>query len=384
MKKIIIFGAHGYNTMGVIECFAINKIPFFLLLIKGAKSAAVTHKSRFVTSYHIVNSIDKGIDFLEKNRDYFHGAIIYPTGDGIESSLDKKLESLSVDYIFPNARIQGRVTLLMDKKIQYDYASEAGLDVPYYETLSKEDYNKEIKYPCIVKPLKSIEGGKEDISICNNKGELCEATKYAKFTQRFIVQQYIKKDYDLLLIGCSLPNGTVLIPGGFKKERWSPFCGDGSFGKIFTDVERYFDKITELKDYVKNLNYYGPFSVEFGHYQGKNYFFEINLRNDGTSHYFHKAGIFIPYIYYLACQDINYAPSFQKNEYTFIDEFSDIFNVVFGKVKFSKWLCDFRKASTYKYYNKNDKCLFARLFPKMLLAEIYHFMRVIFKLDKLV
>lgn len=73
MKKIIIFGAHGYNTMGVIECFAINKIPFFLLLIKGAKSAAVTHKSRFVTSYHIVDSIDKGIEFLEKIEIIFMG-----------------------------------------------------------------------------------------------------------------------------------------------------------------------------------------------------------------------------------------------------------------------------------------------------------------------
>ena len=384
MKKIIIFGAHGYNTMGVIECCAINKIPFFLLLIKGARSAAVTHKSRFVTSYHIVDSIDKGIEFLENNRDDFHGSIIYPTGDGIESTLDKQLEKLSVDYIFPNARIQGKVSILMDKKNQYDYALEVGLDVPYYETLAFGEYNKELKYPCIIKPLKSIEGGKEDITICNNKNALIEATKHAKYTQHFIAQQYIEKEYELLLIGCSMPDGTVLIPGGFKKERWNPFGGDGSYGKIFTDIECYFDKIDELKKFVKKLDYYGPFSGEFGHSHGKNYFFEINLRNDGTSHYFHKAGIFIPHLYYLACQNLCYPTSFQKTEYTFMDEFTDIFNVVFGRIKFGKWLSEFKKASTYKYYNKNDIYLFVRLFPKMVLAEIYHFMRVVLKFDKLI
>lgn len=61
----------------------------------------------------------------------------------------------------------------------------------------------------------------------------------------------------------------------------------------------------ELKVFINSIGYVGPFSVELGHSNNKNYFFEINLRNDGTSHYFYKAGIYIPYFFYQECLKIN-------------------------------------------------------------------------------
>lgn len=175
-----------------------------------------------------------------------------------------------------------------------------------------------------------------------------------------------------------MPSGRLFIPGCFKKDRWCPFGGDGSYGEISTFLEEDFDKIQELKTFINKIGYIGPFSVEFGHSNGKDYFFEINLRNDGTSHYFHKAGIYIPFFFYQDSLNKYCSPSVIKTKYFFIDEFSDFYNVLFGKVSFTRWLRDLRAAKVYKYYHSQDKIVFYDLFLKKIMADFYHFCRIVF------
>lgn len=171
MKTFIIFGGHGYNTQGVIECMATNNMDFFLLLVRGSRVYSVTLKSKYVTKYKEVNSVEEGVIFLLDYKTDLAGSVIYPTSDAAESVLDLNYDKLRAYYSFPNAGQQGKVTSLMDKYIQYCYAKEVGLDIPDFMKVSLGNCSR-VSYPCIVKPEESISGSKEDIAVCQNEDEL--------------------------------------------------------------------------------------------------------------------------------------------------------------------------------------------------------------------
>lgn len=100
LKTFIIFGGHGYNTQGVIECMATNNMDFFLLLVKGSRVYSVTLKSKYVTRYKEVNSIEEGVRYLLDHKTEFDGSVIYPTSDAAESVLDLNYDQLRTYYFF--------------------------------------------------------------------------------------------------------------------------------------------------------------------------------------------------------------------------------------------------------------------------------------------
>ena len=132
-----------------------------------------------------------------------------------------------------------------------------------------------------------------------------------------------------------------------------------------TAVSEHLPELVAVKKFIASLNYVGPFSIEFGLEKGKNYFFEINLRNDGTSHYPLASGVNIPYVYYRACkgeltlEDMHY----QQEEFLMIDEVLDIRRVLSREISFSNWWRELRTAKTYRYYTKSDKRIAIALFP---------------------
>ena len=227
-----------------------------------------------------------------------------------------------------------------------------------------------ITYPCIIKPLKSISGSKNDIQICIDKNHLNNAIKETK-TSELLIQQYIKKDFDILLIGCRLlSNGDVILPGIFKKYRWAA-NGDGSWGIITNKITDFFDKETIVR-FLNNLNYYGPFSIEFGVSDNIPYFFEINLRIDGTTYYFNKLNTNVAYIWALDCnKQIISEDSNQIIEYRFIDELEDIGNIFTGKISFFRWIKDLSSAKAYKYFDKTDLVPFLKMAPRRIASAIF-------------
>lgn len=122
----------------------------------------------------------------------------------------------------------------------------------------------------------------------------------------------------------------------------------------------------------------------------KAYFFEVNLRNDGTSHYFWQTGANIPlaYIYSSAGLDYSCINTKVTEEKWFIDEFFDIENVIHGRIFYSQWKKDKSEATVFKYYDKNDlepwkfakRTMWQHLFRDILLKKYRVY--IIFILDK--
>lgn len=377
MNKPIIFGKYGYNTLGVIHCMAEKECPFLLLLISHSRFNTML-LSRYVKDYKIVATEEEGIQYLMMHKEKWRDAVVIPTSDKVESLLDLNLDNLIDYYHFPHAVRPGAVNYLMNKDEQLRLAKAAGLHIPITIYYKKGNALPEgITYPCFPKQQKSIAGKKEVLRRCDNELELMQAIDAAQCTTDFLIQQYIDKEYDILLIGCRFPDGKTWIPGVCKKTRWNLKGGDGSYGLISTKVEDFFPQLEEVNAFLERINYYGPFSIEFGVISSIPYIYEINLRNDGTSHLFHKAGIYIPYIYYLAnnrqltSEDL----SIKDISYSFVDEFSDFTNIFTDQLSMSNWFRNLIHAGTYKYFVRHDMIPFIAMAPRRIVATIYNMLK---------
>lgn len=370
----ILFGAGNYNTLGVLHQLAeigVNPLIISVGNPKDRKHGNVIGYSKYARRLEVVDSEEAGLKWILEHRSSFaKDTIIYPTSDAAELLLDGVYDSLSPQFRFPNAGGQGLVAALMDKHRQTDLAKAAGIRILESQYSNSSDFSfAKVTYPCMVKPLNSTTGSKGDMMVCENEEELREALQGGKDTRDFIVQQYIRNEADLLFLGVAFGNGVVWLPAVVIKPGVSPI-GEYTHAVISTDVERYLPEIENVKAFVANLGYQGPFSIEFGLEKGKNYFFEINLRNDGTSQYPLSAGVNIAEVYKigLAPKDI------PKMEYEMIDEVGDLRRVLGRQISFSKWLRSFRKAGSYRFYHRGDKSLIpvlatmfvSRVFGKML------------------
>ncbi len=365
----ILFGEGNYNTLGVLHCMATRGIEVFLLLVGSGKQCLkgnIIEYSRFARFGHCVKNEQEGIDWLQSNTSKFHqGTIIYPTSDTAESLLDLHYNALIKHFCFPNCGIQGKVTSFMEKSAQIKQASQHGIRVLESKYTCNENFDiKTAFYPCMVKPLKSITGSKGDMKVCNNNNELKDALSTAKETSDFIVQQYIHNEADLLFLGIALPNGDIWMPSLIKKPGVSP-TGEYTHAIVTTAVAEHLPEMDSVKRFIASLDYTGPFSIEFGLEKGKNYFFEINLRNDGTSHYPLASGVNIPYVYYRACKGVLSTNDmcYTQSEYPMIDEVLDIRRVLSREITFSEWWRLLQTAKAYRYYFASDRKIAIALIP---------------------
>jgi predicted ATP-grasp superfamily ATP-dependent carboligase len=365
----IVFGEGNYHTLGVLHCMASKGIDVYLLLVGSGKrllEADIVEFSKYARYGHCVQTKEEGLEWLlEHQSDFPKGTVLFPTSDWMENLLDIHYDALIHHYVFPNCGKQGEVTRLMDKNLQNIIAEQHGIRTLRSVYASDIACNlDEVVYPCMVKPLVSVNGSKGDMCVCGNRQELDDALASAKHTKEFIIQQYIQNESDLLLIGISLPNGDVWTPSLVVKPEVSS-TGEYTYANVTTDVEKYLPELSKVKEFVKSLNYYGPFSVEFGVEKGKNYFFEMNLRNDGTSHYPLASGVNIAYVYYRACKGelIQEDMHYEEGDFPMIDEVLDIRRVLYGELSLSQWFQFLRKAKGYQHYVPFDKRIAVVLIP---------------------
>lgn len=368
----IIYGSGNYNSLGVLHCMASKGVNVFLLLIGSGRNpfkGEVIRFSRFARNLHLVRDEKEGLQWLlSHRRDFPKGTIVYPTTDTAESLLDLHYDELIDDFIFPNAGKAGKVTQLMEKDKQILYANQAGIrTLRSIYTTSPNFESAQISYPCMVKPIKSITGSKGDMRVCHIPEELNSALQTAQITKDFIIQQYIYNESDLLFLGVRFTDGTITIPVVIKKPGVSN-TGEYTHAIVSTAVKECLPDLENVKNYINTLEFTGPFSIEFGLEKGKHYFFEINLRNDGTSHYPLAAGINIPYIWYLSCkgmltkEDLFYPDS----EYEMIDEIFDIRRVLSHEQTLFQWWQRLLSARAYRYYVSFDPFPTLMLFPLFL------------------
>lgn len=364
MGELIIVGVDHHNTLGVIESLGVKGIHSDVIVFSSKKWSYVL-KSKYIHSGYICKSEKEVVDCLLLHFKSCHPKkAIIATSDNVANLLDKNYEVLEPYFYIPNALPPGTLSEKMSKVYMTSLAKKVGLNVPKSWMVEHGIIPSGVEYPCITKAISSIDGSKDNISICRDKEDLKRFLSNESHCDIIQIQKYIEKKFEFQFLGCSLDHGNhIIIPGRTHIDR--PNGMDNTF---FLSFKKYEDEmegtVSKVKQFIKETGYSGPFSVEFlrDKNDGKDYFTEMNFRNDGNAVCVTKAGMNIPYILYLYYTGGGYLDEIKNasiHQVYLLPEFYYFKRMVAGEVGFKEWLSNVKRADICTTFFKEDKRPFA-------------------------
>lgn len=361
MNKAIVIGGDHHNTLGVIRGLGERGIKSDLVLVVPAAMTFVD-ASKYVAQKLKIDSDDEIVDFLiSKYKDEKEKPVVICCSDSSSGVIDENADRLRPYFYLPGAQEQGRISKLMNKKEMADLAVEVGLKIPQTSYLSEAEQDlSSIKLPCIIKPIVSRKGSKTEIAICRTFTELEDYSKtHNLFNDQ--IQQFIDKDFEYQLIGCSTSK-EVIIPGVSKILR--PCKGSNTSYLHYTPLEDGFCEIEKCKEFVRRTGYHGLFSLEFlRDKNGQDYFMEINFRNDGNAICVTAAGMSLPYIWYLDSAGKDYTEETNKeiSPVYVMPDMAELKLLLTRQISLRDYISDFKKTNRFMEYDKRDPKPFWKL-----------------------
>lgn len=280
--SIIIWGPDNYNALGLLRQLSVADIPVLFLLNGKVENCA----TKSIHCKHYVKKADYqcGLQYLLDNfkETNNHKSILIPIGDRAAEVIDKNRDILSTRFHLMGTQKAGLLSKIDNKNEMTAMAESCGFLVPKSVRFNTHTNVKSIPMPCILKPTSS-EGIREfKTKIIHDTSELIRFKQFLNPEYEYILQELIPKTKDILVYGCRLNNGKVLLAGQFIKDRWSD-DGGGSHGLLTNELPDYLLP-KSIERFLERIDYKGLFSVEYGLVGNLAYFYEFNLRNDGTSH----------------------------------------------------------------------------------------------------
>lgn len=354
-KRVIIWGVDDYNVLGLCRQFSKSDFELLFLAYRGVANCAIT--SKYCTKYVEAPSIEDGYKYLMENcADKNNKAVLINSNDLIAEFIDKHRADLEPFFTITATTIPGNVEKYDNKSTMSELAEEIGFDVPQTIICKWDTDISNVKYPCILKPSHQTQGRYNEFKfkICNKPSQLKNTLRFVRHDSEFLLQQYIPKEKDILVYGARMLDKKVCLAGALIRDR---FCGTGesSHGLITANLPACVNA-RHIEQFLERIDYYGLFSVEYGMLGNKAYFFEVNLRNDGTSHFFYQAGANIPLAWAYSSLGLDYSriPMVVDGNHYYMDEIYDIQNVKEGKITKAQWERERAEATVFKYYDDED------------------------------
>ncbi len=350
---MIVWGVDGFNTLSLLRALGQDNLSL-LFLIKG--QAGFATKSKYCKSYVETDSIEEGYNYLINNfQNEQLKPIIFTSGDDIMVFIDQHKNEMEQYFILPGSVKQGDTEKYTDKNEMTALAEEIGIVCPKSLKVKKDYFIDSVEFPCLIKPGHEKPGHYNEFKfkICKNKRKLKRTLRYVRSDSEFIVQDFIPSEEELLVYGCRMWDNATIIAGAIIRDRMAN--GGTSHGYVTKEIPQCAD-MSKVEEFLERIDYHGLFSFEYGLYDGKAYFFEVNLRNDGTAHYFFQAGTNLPLAYVYSSAGLDYShitTSVEENKW-FIDELYDVENVLTRKISRKKWKHDMQEATVFKYYDEDD------------------------------
>lgn len=356
--NVLVVGSLHHNTLGVVRSLGEAGVQGanlqILLVTLRHEEHNLISSSKYVDTKYVffVNDYDEIVPWLQNHYDGQCKVVICCSDGGAEAVISRAKE-LQGKYKTPNTIIP--IEILSQKSQQGRIAKACGLNVPDsidYQVNRILEWND---FPCIIKPYRSATGaGKDDVRIFATKDAMVHSL-HTLGSDIIQIQQYIDKEMEYQLIGCSFDEGKTIIIPGFTKMIRQPKNTNTGYLMYSPINELDFDR-DAVEMFIREIGYSGLFSVEFIRGKdGKDYFLEINMRNDGNAYCVKSAGVNLPYLwaFYQTYGKIPDIPlSFSESIY-FIPDFNDL-KVAFKQVGLIKWVKQFKKAQSHSIYNKQD------------------------------
>lgn len=369
--QTIVIGGNHHNTLGVIRSLGLADTTDIKLILVGKDDDFVS-RSKYVKKKNIIKiESDESLPatLLKIGKESSTKPIVICSSDTSISIIDQNFDELSKYLVLPNAKNkQGEINRLMSKEVQSQIANECGFDIP--ESIRSTDvkaFKRWSTFPCIVKPAESINGSKSDIKICHTSDELNIAMQEFK-DKEFQLQQFIDKSAEFQLIGCSLDHGEkCLIPGYTSIIRQPDNTNTGYL--LYKGMDEFLSKefLNKAHQFLKSIGYEGLFSLEFlRDKNGKDFFMEINMRNDGNAFCVTMSGINLPNLWVRhGVSNIEAAEKAVVRPTHFMPEFDDLRVAMHKKVSVFTWLKQCIKSESHAvFFAKDPSPFFYRLFSE--------------------
>ncbi len=351
---VIIWGIDNFNTLGLLRQLG-DEVESFLL-VYGSRSGCAT-SSKYCKDYAIVQTIEDGFDYLKCHfsQEPCKPVIITP-GDEIIEFIDQHKTEFEEYFIVPGTAEAGVLTKYDNKIEMARLAKEIGMDVPFSITCKWNTPIDGLEYPCFLKPSHITAGHKNEFKCkkVSNRQELEKALRLVRKDSEFLLQQFIPTEKEFVVSGCRMKDGTTVVCGTYTTLRYAD-DGNSSYATVSAGIPDMIDTAC-IEWFLERIDYHGIFGFEYGLYQGKAYFFEVNLRNDGTSQTFYLAGAHrvLAWVYDAVGMEYEHLSTSVTKPGTFMDELMDVANVLHRRITYKDWKRQ-RKETTYlKYYNEDD------------------------------
>lgn len=356
-KPVFIIGGSHHNTLGVIRAFGEKGLQDNIELFISHNDKIIT-TSRYISKgkIHYFEQNDEIPDLvLEVARTKETKPIIISCGDPYIEVLDRDSSKLNPYCILPHGREAYSICKYLDKDYQRHLAEKTGLIMaPVYKSSTCIDI-EQIEYPCIVKPLNSTKGSKEEIAVYNSESELKDFLSHVEQSHEIIIEKYIDKAAEFQLIGCSLRQ-KIIIPGYTNIIRQPANTNTGYLKYLpISDGFVSAQLIEKVSKFIRSIGYEGLFSMEFLRGKdGKDYFLEINMRNDGNAYCVTMAGVNLPYLWYKYADkpnlEITENLTFEHSVYWLPE--ADLHSIT--TIGVAKWLKQWCSADGHAYANLCD------------------------------
>lgn len=366
-----MYGNDHTNTVGVIQ--SLGKVGYRSIgLLFGNKSNIVI-SSRYVEKIITAPSPQECIERLLTDVSAKENKIpIIACCDIAALTLERNYCRLKDLFLFG---FSANYTLqyLSIKENQVQLANSAGFNVPRTWNLNDtKDIPVDVCFPCIIKPLVSCEGAKSDIRVCNTREELEVNLSTLSFTTNVLLQQYIERDYEISILGCGLSSGKCLIPAIENKLTLYPKYVGLECLVNMQPLEESPIKAS-IERLIAMVGYRGLFSVELMHCKedGKFYFTEINLRNDGAQALVTRFGANLPLNH---VEDLLDLPLTVQETYSpgyYIWDMHHFLSLIHGDISLKTWIKEIKKSRGFMLYFKEDRKPFYRQYSNWFLHKLH-------------
>ena len=366
MNIVLVFGNDHTNSVGIIQ--SLGRVGYKAIGLIFGDNTGFVKASKYTTEIISGRDPQACVDNLLKHN--FESGTKIPIiacCDIAALILEKNAERLQNQFVFEYAT-NYPLEYLVKKENQVRMATEAGFNVPKSWNLNDtKEIPADVTYPCLIKPLVSCEGAKSDIRVCHSKEELINNLNSLNVTKQVLLQQYIDRDYEISILGCGLSNRECLIPAVENKLTLYPkYVGL----ECLANMQKLTDKdtINSITNMVRSAGYVGLFSVEMMHCKtdGKFYFTEINLRNDGAESFVTKYGANLPLNH---IEDLLGEPlTVQTEEHPgyYIWDMHHLKSLLSRDISIFTWIKEIQMSKGFLMYFKEDKKPFFRQYIYML------------------
>jgi predicted ATP-grasp superfamily ATP-dependent carboligase len=296
----VVLGLYGANALGVVRSLGAEGIPVAGFhqgnRFPHAKYSKFTKESYVVTESG--NLLDCLLDFGKKNRTK---SVLFPTDDKYVLFCQNNYEQLKTHFYVPMSG-KGNLNDFLNKNKILELGETAGFSVPKSGHLS--NLQEKLTGKVLIKPLNSINAGKDDFFLFNSLKELYEKKqelldKYGEM----VYQQYIEGGVkDHVEVHTYKDKHDVIHMSMLQKIYASENASaatKGSTGAIAKTI--WIDELKKpSENLTKDLDFTGPLDINLkkDSLTEKYYFFEVNFRTSANISLDTCAGLNLPFLMY--------------------------------------------------------------------------------------